>query len=172
MRFLSNFECKIILICSDDFWHQQDCNSLFKGSIGHLSSQCKWPILGVLNNYEKSRYSLCTASGYTFAWFGKSRKMMVPSPVGDVKIMSPISTFVKQCAFLCSRLLVLRLFFFFVPCFFPPLSVEPSQLLLWASCVSSLEATNFLSLFASSFLQIQLFLESKVSSWTGLDQTM
>ena len=33
MRFLSNFGCKIIFVCSNNFWHQQDSNSLFKGSI-------------------------------------------------------------------------------------------------------------------------------------------
>ena len=43
MRFPSNF-CKIIFMCSVNFWHQQDSNSLFKGSIGHMTSQCKWPI--------------------------------------------------------------------------------------------------------------------------------
>ena len=44
MRFLSNFGCKIIFVCSVNFWHQQDSNSVFKGSIGHVTSQCKWPI--------------------------------------------------------------------------------------------------------------------------------
>ena len=44
MRFLSNFGCKIIFMCSVNFWHQQDSNSLFKGSIGHVTSSCKWPI--------------------------------------------------------------------------------------------------------------------------------
>ena len=38
VRFLSNFGCKIIFMCSDNFWHQQDSNSLFKGSIGHVTS--------------------------------------------------------------------------------------------------------------------------------------
>ena len=38
MRFLSNFGCKIIFMCSINFWHQQDYNSLFKGSIGHVTS--------------------------------------------------------------------------------------------------------------------------------------
>ena len=38
MRFLSNFECKIIFMRSVNFWHQQDSNSLFKGSIGHMTS--------------------------------------------------------------------------------------------------------------------------------------
>ena len=33
MPFFSNFGCKIIFICSVNFWHQQDINSLFKGSI-------------------------------------------------------------------------------------------------------------------------------------------
>ena len=36
MRFLSNFGCKIISTCSVNFWHQQDSNSLIKGSIGHV----------------------------------------------------------------------------------------------------------------------------------------
>ena len=38
MRFLSNFACKIIFMCSVNFWQQQDYNSLFKGSIGHVTS--------------------------------------------------------------------------------------------------------------------------------------
>ena len=37
MRFLSNFGCKIIFMCSVNFWHQQESNSLFKGSIGHVT---------------------------------------------------------------------------------------------------------------------------------------
>ena len=45
MRFLSNFRRKIIFIHSVNFWHQQDSNSLFKGSVGHVTSLCKWPIL-------------------------------------------------------------------------------------------------------------------------------
>ena len=44
MRFLSNFGCEIIFMCSVNFWHRQDSNSLFKGGIGHVTSQCKWPI--------------------------------------------------------------------------------------------------------------------------------
>ena len=42
MRFLSNFAFTIMFMCSINFWHQQDCNSLFIGSIGHETSQ--WPI--------------------------------------------------------------------------------------------------------------------------------
>ena len=42
---------------------------------------------------ENWRYSLCTASGWTFAWLGWPRKMAVPSQVGNVNIVSPISTF-------------------------------------------------------------------------------
>ena len=38
MRFLSNFGSKIIFMCSVNFWHQQESNSLFKGSIGHVTS--------------------------------------------------------------------------------------------------------------------------------------
>ena len=44
MPFLSNFGSKIIVMCSVNFWHQQDSNSLFKGSIRHVASWCKWPI--------------------------------------------------------------------------------------------------------------------------------
>ena len=32
----TNFGCKIIFMCSVNFLHQQDSNSLFNGSIGHL----------------------------------------------------------------------------------------------------------------------------------------
>ena len=38
MSFPSNFKGKIILMSSVNFWHQQDSNSLFKGSIGHVTS--------------------------------------------------------------------------------------------------------------------------------------
>ena len=38
MRFLSNFGCKLILMRYVNFWHQQDSNSLFKGSNGHVTS--------------------------------------------------------------------------------------------------------------------------------------
>ena len=38
MRFLSNFGCNIIFMCFVNFWHQQDSNSLFKKSIGHVTS--------------------------------------------------------------------------------------------------------------------------------------
>ena len=45
MRFLSNFGCKITFMPSVNFGHQHDSNSLFKGSIGHVTYQCKWPII-------------------------------------------------------------------------------------------------------------------------------
>ena len=38
MRFLSNLGGMIIFMCSLNFWDQQDSNSLFKGSIGHVTS--------------------------------------------------------------------------------------------------------------------------------------
>ena len=46
MHFLSNFRCKIIFMCSINFQHQQDSNSLFKERIGHMTSQYKlqWPV--------------------------------------------------------------------------------------------------------------------------------
>ena len=45
---------------------------------------------------EKWRYCFCPANGWTFAWLGWPRKMAIPSPVGDVKIVSSISTFVLK----------------------------------------------------------------------------
>ena len=63
---------------------------------------------------EKWRYSLCTASGWTFAWLGWPGKMAVPSRVGEVKIVPPISAFVLNT-------LTLKVHFFFhavtLPCF-------------------------------------------------------
>ena len=38
MRFLSNFGCKTIFMCSVNFSYQQNSNSLFKESIGHVTS--------------------------------------------------------------------------------------------------------------------------------------
>jgi len=38
MHFHSNFGCKIIFMGSVNFWHQQDSNTLFKESIGHVTS--------------------------------------------------------------------------------------------------------------------------------------
>ena len=38
MRFLSSFGCKIIFMCSVNFWQHEDSNTLFKGSIGHVTS--------------------------------------------------------------------------------------------------------------------------------------
>ena len=51
MRFLSNFGSKITFMCSVNFWHQQEYNSLFKGSIGHVTSKCKRPIVNYPSNY-------------------------------------------------------------------------------------------------------------------------
>ena len=38
MRFLSNLGSKITFMRSVNFWHQQEYNSLSKGSIGHVTS--------------------------------------------------------------------------------------------------------------------------------------
>ena len=45
MRFLSNFGCKIIFMRPVNFWHRQDSNLLFKGSIGHVTSQVAYSVL-------------------------------------------------------------------------------------------------------------------------------
>ena len=57
MRFLSNFGCKISFVCSNNFWHQQDPNSLFKGSIGHVTSYSKWPIAQFESNLGAPCYA-------------------------------------------------------------------------------------------------------------------
>ena len=38
MRFLSNFGIKITFMWPVNFWHQQEYDLLFKGSIGHVTS--------------------------------------------------------------------------------------------------------------------------------------
>ena len=59
---------------------------------------------------EKLRHYLCpAANGQTFVWLGWPRKMEVPSSVGDVKIVSPISTFVLNAG--TNKMLFLLLFF-------------------------------------------------------------
>ena len=63
--FLSNFGCKIIVVCTVNFWHQQDYNSLFKGSIGQVSSSCKWPIWIVPLNFS---VLICNASYICYSW--------------------------------------------------------------------------------------------------------
>ena len=50
----------------------------------------------VLKMTEKWRYCLCPANGWTFEWLGWPPKMAVPSLVGDVKIVFPISTSVRN----------------------------------------------------------------------------
>ena len=39
-------------MCFVNFWHQQDYNSLFKGSIGHVTSKCKRPIDFIRNSMQ------------------------------------------------------------------------------------------------------------------------
>ena len=53
MHFLSNFGCKIIFLRFVNFCYPQHSKSLFKGSIGHVTSQCKWPILDFLVEYQE-----------------------------------------------------------------------------------------------------------------------
>ena len=63
---------------------------------------------------EKWRYFLCPAGGWTFAWLGWPRKMAVPSPLGDVKIVSPISTFVLNTLTLKKSALFYFIYLFFL----------------------------------------------------------
>ena len=40
IKSLTRYKQKVVLaaMCSVNFWHQQDSKSLFKGSIGHVTS--------------------------------------------------------------------------------------------------------------------------------------
>ena len=61
MHSLSNFGCKIIFMGFDYFRHQQHFKSLFKGTIGHVTSYWKWPIVynkRVINN-NNNKASIC-----------------------------------------------------------------------------------------------------------------
>ena len=72
MRFLSNFGCKIIFMCSVKFWHQQDFNSLFKGSM------VMWPsasgLFGELGSTHEKFASEpgVSASGWLKIYFNQS----------------------------------------------------------------------------------------------------
>ena len=59
MRFLSNFGCKIIFMRSVNFWHRQDSNLLFKGSIGHVTSQVAYSVLkNIKKNWQQLYFIL------------------------------------------------------------------------------------------------------------------
>ena len=58
MRFLSNFGCKIVFMCSVNFCHQQDYNSLFKGGIGHLTILVQEAIAQITAQKYKQRNHL------------------------------------------------------------------------------------------------------------------
>ena len=59
MRFLSNFGCKIIFMRSVNFWHRQDSNLLFKGSIGHVTSEVAYSVLkNIKKNWQQLYFIL------------------------------------------------------------------------------------------------------------------
>ena len=67
MRFLSNFGCKIILMCSVDFWQQQDYNSLREALV-------TWPLsasgLFFPTDLSQALASKIWADKGTYAFFG------------------------------------------------------------------------------------------------------
>ena len=66
MHSLSNFGCKIIFMDFDYFRHQQHFKSLFKGTIGHVTSYCKWPTVHnkrVINNNNNKSIHLPNSLG-------------------------------------------------------------------------------------------------------------
>ena len=75
MRFLSSFGCEIIFMCSVNFWHQPDSNLLFKESMGHVTSQWKWPIFeiddctltiqGLISNIRKDEQLTLSIPSYS-----------------------------------------------------------------------------------------------------------
>ena len=52
------------------------------------------PIVRVLKSLRNEGNPFALHAARPFAWLRSPRKMAVPSPVGEVKIVSPISTFV------------------------------------------------------------------------------
>ena len=72
---------KKIFMCSVNFWHQQYSNSLFKGSTGHVTSQCKWPIqIIAIMNFKSwiNSVNLIRITKCPFLLVMESRK---PSPI-------------------------------------------------------------------------------------------
>ena len=71
VRILSNFGCKIHFMCSVNFWHHQDSNSLFKGSIGHLLVQVAYVYVFRL---------VCSrdAAGWLVGFFGEEKSHILP----------------------------------------------------------------------------------------------
>ena len=64
---------------SVNFWHQQDSSSLFKGSIGHVTSLCKWPIPRKSNDlfWQKRvffSYTFSLTNGIPFACLVSSER--------------------------------------------------------------------------------------------------
>ena len=85
-------------------WGRGQCNSSYHTTTGlaQISQYSAWlqsgrsrePNTQRLKNDWVMKVLLCPANDWTFAWLGWTRKLAVPSPVGDVKIASPSSTFV------------------------------------------------------------------------------
>ena len=84
--------CRLLLRTLSSVGRAPDCRAGGRGfdSLGRTITQ-----LG-LKITEKWRYSICTASIWIFAWLRWPRKMVVMSPVRDVKIVSPISTLTQM----------------------------------------------------------------------------
>ena len=104
MCFLSNFGCKIIFLCSVNFWHQQDSNSLLKGSIDHVTSWCKWRITnGPLDSGGKKRENNLFSSMFISRQFDTFLMRCL-------RIQNTLLFFWKRFSFNCSLLDALETF--------------------------------------------------------------
>ena len=105
MRSISNFGCKIIFMCSVDFWHQQDSNSLFRGSIGHVTSSCKWPIRptqavlashGAIKDYPGNLSQSQNTAGFPPFALSKLILALPPSPHLPISLAASTRIFVTS----------------------------------------------------------------------------
>ena len=90
MRFLSNFGCKMIFMCSVNFGHQQDSSLLFEESIGHVTSQCKWPIK------MKTDRDIVVKEIISAAWLPRKRFFFLPHKTVTCPCMSVICYEITQ----------------------------------------------------------------------------
>ena len=114
MSFLSNFAGKIIFMSSVNFWHQQDSNSLFIGSIGDVTSLCRWPIPRKSNDLFRqkrvfSSYTFSLTNGITLACLVSSERGILLTAAGA---LSWISHWTRKLSWLFrSHKMYLPLFF-------------------------------------------------------------
>ena len=107
MHFLSNFRCKIIFMCSINFQHQQDSNSLFKERIGHMTSQYKlqWPVRSQSQQKQDEDFHMCNCKHVVNIYKTPHHHCRILNPIlRTLSIKARISTCPLTCVFLLSFL--------------------------------------------------------------------